>query len=317
MEFSTHISFTDCILSWGSLEVSSNSFRSSMDSLEQEQTPSVYLVMGRDRAGQWYEVSQSYGTSSTILGSMSAKLVMVRLVAVGEEGILARNIIKMNGTNCEKKIKSESPQLLFKPVLSSSSTEDSLVKAKISWPENPSAEGLSYLVRWQAFPGDSVLATLYVNTTTAILPLRRNAHYMVEVQDLSTESVSLPIIIDTSDEDPDVISTYLIVSAILMVFIITALAGAVFKCRKNVAREVVKEMEEKDATQNNNNTILNNLMMNNIITEEDYYSVPFSLNITQNNLYSIPRTKADYVKEVNIVKHKVQNLDRINRLTED
>ena len=140
---------------------------------------------------------------------------------------------------------------------------------------------------------------------------------MVEVQDLSTESVSVPIIIDTTDEDPHAISTYLIVAAILMVFLITALAGAVFKCRKNAAREVVKDMEEKEGAQNNNSTTLNNFMKNNIITEEVYYTVPFSLNITHNNLHSIPRTKVNYVKEVNIVKHKVQNLDKKNKLTED
>ena len=82
MVFSSPLAITGCSLSWGSMEVSSNSFRSSYTRMEEWQRSPVYLVVGRDKSGQWYEVAQTYNTSAIISGNMSAKLDMLRVLAV-------------------------------------------------------------------------------------------------------------------------------------------------------------------------------------------------------------------------------------------
>ena len=278
MVFSSHLAITGCSLSWGSLEVSSNSFRSSYTMVEEWQRSPVYLVVGRDKSGQWYEVAQTYNTSAIISGKMSAKLDMVRVLAVGEVGILARNTIKMNGTNCEEKNIQATTQQVLKPVLVSSSTEGSIVRAKITWPAVDTKQG--YLVRWQAFPGNLVLATLHTNNNTAMLPLRRNTHYMVEVQDLSTDFVSIPIIIDTTEEGSASIPTNLVVAAVLIILTIAAVAGAVFRCRKNDVKDMVKDNEDEKGVLNNNNMS----RMNNMVEEVYYSTIPVSVVLTHDNL---------------------------------
>ena len=65
-------------------------------------TSTVYLVVGKDRAGQWYELTQTSGTRTAVLGTMTAKLDQIRVVAVREEGVKATKAIVTDGTNCEE-----------------------------------------------------------------------------------------------------------------------------------------------------------------------------------------------------------------------
>ena len=62
----------------------------------------VYVVMGQDRAGQWYEVAQTTATRTEIDGSMTAKLKQIMVVAVQRDGVKMTAELLINGTNCEE-----------------------------------------------------------------------------------------------------------------------------------------------------------------------------------------------------------------------
>ena len=83
LDFSHPPSLFGCSLSWGEREVSSNTLRSNRD------TSTVYLLLGQDRAGQWYEVTQTPEIKGVMTGTMTAKLDQVRFMAIRQEGVKA------------------------------------------------------------------------------------------------------------------------------------------------------------------------------------------------------------------------------------
>ena len=100
LKFSLPPSLDGCSLSWGQLDVSPNTLKVARDLIPSTRT--VYLVMGQDKAGQWYEVTQTSGTGAIIDGTMTAKLNQLSVVAVREDGFKATMAFMTDGTNCEE-----------------------------------------------------------------------------------------------------------------------------------------------------------------------------------------------------------------------
>ena len=212
LEFSHPPSLFGCSLSWGELQVSSNTLWSSRDLLPS--TSTVYLVLGQDRAGQWYEVTQTTGTRTLIDGIMTAKLDQVRVMAVREDGVKASQAFMTDGTNCEEverlRMKAEAERTReqvepsLKPTLEFLTSEKIFSEATLTWTEEPvlqqpGSPGSRFLIQWHQVPDNYlVVGSLHTSSNTLRLSLQPDTFYVVEIHDQWAKKVSPPTIINTT-----------------------------------------------------------------------------------------------------------------------
>ena len=215
LEFSHPPSLFGCSLSWGELEVSSNTLRSNRDTLPIMST--VYLVLGQDRAGQWYEVTQTPETKAVMAGTMTAKLDQVRVMAIRQEGVKASMAFMTDGTNCEEvermmeeeeaERNREQVDPSLKPSLELLSSEEIFSEISLTWtPQSlshqPGSPGSRFLVNWHKIPDDFlVVGSLHTSSSSIRLSLESDTFYIVEIHDLWTRTVSPPTIINTTTRD--------------------------------------------------------------------------------------------------------------------
>ena len=87
-----------CSLFWGKLKESKKILTPSTLLT----STSVYLVLGQDRAGQWYEITQTTATRTMVEGSMTAKLRELMVIGVQGDGLKTMTRILTDGINCEE-----------------------------------------------------------------------------------------------------------------------------------------------------------------------------------------------------------------------
>ena len=187
----------------------------------------VYLVIGQDRAGQWYEVAQTSGTRTVIQGTMTAKLNQLKVLAVRKDGVKATSTIMTDGTNCEEmeriRIKTETERnreiinLSLRPTLEIFPSEKIFSAATLTWKEepflnHPGSSGSRYLVQWRDLPyNNKVIGTLHTSSNTVRLRLQPNKLYVVEIHDLWARRVSPPTIINTTVRENGGVSWELVI----------------------------------------------------------------------------------------------------------
>ena len=215
LEFSHPPSLFGCSLSWGELEVSSNTLRSNRDTMPI--TSTVYLVLGQDRAGQWYEVTQTPETKAVMTGTMTAKLDQVRVMAIRQEGVKVSMAFMTDGTNCEeveRKMEEETAERnrehvdpSLRPTLKFSSSEEIFSEISLTWaPQSlshqPGSPGSRFLITWHKIPADFlVVGSLHTSSSSIRLSLESDNFYIVEIHDLWTKAVSPPTLINTTTRD--------------------------------------------------------------------------------------------------------------------
>jgi hypothetical protein len=196
--FSTLPTLQGCQLTWGRPELSANSL-----TIGGRQQPAsvysrpVYLLLGLDGAGQWYEVNQTEETQTRIVYQTLAKLHDLLLVAVGRQGIFTSaqvHVSEMAIQACRpgdlQQQQQQHQQQLSLPVLQKLESDGVLFRAVISWtsPAVPasasSTAAAQYLVRWRTIPEGFLAGSLLTNATTATLALLADSMVQVEVSPL-------------------------------------------------------------------------------------------------------------------------------------
>ena len=171
LSFSSPPAMLGCSLAWGELGAAPNSF--SPSSLPSS-LALVYMVVGRSRAGEWREAGQTSSLSLALQPQQVASLSSLTLLAVGERGVLAREVIHLGHAGCRQEgthQQEEQEEQEAGPVLSvvaiSSLPSSPLVSVSLTWPSSAASQ---YLVQW-ASPDSPVSATLQTSLHTASLSL--------------------------------------------------------------------------------------------------------------------------------------------------
>ena len=197
LEFSPLPSLQGCRLSWGRPLLSANSLRT-VSSRQLTASRPVYLLLGLDGAGQWYEVNQTEETQTTIAFQTLAKLHELLLVAVGRHGALTSSQVSVSEAAilaCRPPSPEQLPQQQQPSRLTLQGLESDdgvLYRAVVSWTApivKPSSfhhlsSTAQYLVRWRTVPEGFVAGSLLTNATTATLALLPDSHVLVEVSPL-------------------------------------------------------------------------------------------------------------------------------------
>ena len=193
-----------CSMSWSPLSLSSNIHYKPVT----RKTPgTVYLVLGQDRAGQWYEVIQTQSTFTSLSGPMTAKLDKIVVLGIMQDGVQDSVIIETNGVNCEleerRKIVEESQEtelLSLTPKVTSTNHLEGLYLTEISLIWNGVVDDSPrYLIQWQRVSDSlDVVGSMVISDTTAQLTLDTDSFYVVTVRDIHTRTISPPTVISTS-----------------------------------------------------------------------------------------------------------------------
>ena len=263
LEFSTRPYLTGCSLHWGALAPSVNSLRQQRPgprSITATAAATVHLVLGRDRAGKWYEISQTEAIHTEIAHDTLEKLSELLVVGVDEVGVLASTSIMVKDTGilgCRPIL-----QPTFALQLAKVERAGQLVYAHINWDEPSSAS--RFIVRWKEVPEGAVSGTIITDSTKVSLPLLPDSRVVVEVQLMDTASVSNQLYISTKLPElelVDPVTIISIVSLILSTFSIVAIFVSI-KLRKssNQPTETNNNLKTKpyaSPVHNNLNTVIN------------------------------------------------------------
>ena len=201
-----------CSLSWGPIQTSPNTLQTSLPSSSSSSSPSsppVYLVVGHDQAGQWYEVSQTVATSTRLEATMTAKLARLVVLGLTQTGVQDTVILDTDlGTNCsqmerlntadpteaEVTVARLTPRLVSLEQLGETA---GLSEASLAW--SGEAGSGQYLVQWRRVQSDlDILGNLVSRDTRVQLTLHTDTLYLVTVRDVRHSKVSPDTLISTS-----------------------------------------------------------------------------------------------------------------------
>ena len=201
-----------CSLAWAPLEVASNTMvkddlSMSIHEEDHHRIGSVYLVLGQDRAGQWYEVTQTISTYTSLPAIMSSKLARIVILGVRDDGVHDSVIMETDGVDCEleerrtqvEQVKDiEDPTL--KPVITSMKHIEGtfLTEVSLTW-SGVVDDSPRYMVQWQKVPkGIDIVGNLVTAETGVSLTLETDSIFVVTVKDIASRRASSPRIIMTS-----------------------------------------------------------------------------------------------------------------------
>ena len=204
-QFSSLPAMSGCSLTWGPIHLSPNTLQTSLTS---PSSPPVYLVVGQDHAGQWYEVSQTVATSTRLEGTMTAKLARLVVLGLTESGVQDTVILDTDGTNCsqmeslrtaestEAEVKDArlTPRLLS---LEQFGETGGLTEVRLGW--SGGAGPAQFLVQWRRVQsGMEILGNLVTRDNTVQLTLHTDSLYVVTVRDVRHSRVSPDTLISVS-----------------------------------------------------------------------------------------------------------------------
>ena len=241
-----------CSLSWSPLSGASNTLYS-----EHSIPGSVYLIIGQDRAGQWYEVTQTSSTFTVIPSHMSTKMSRIIILGVREDGVHDSVIIETSGVDCQleerRQALKESKETLdvnLTPIVTSVVDVDNtfLTEVTLSW-TGVVDDCPRYLIQWQKIPESvDIVGNMVTSHTGVTLTLDTDAMYVVTVRDINTRTVSPPTIINTSSSSSSlsveililIILTIISVSAFLVIYICRRITKQNIEVNQN---EINKQFE--------------------------------------------------------------------------
>jgi hypothetical protein len=297
----------------------------------------VYLLLGLDGAGQWYEVNQTEETHTSIAYQTLAKLHDLLLVAVGRQGIFTSAQVHVSEAAIQgcrpDSLKHPQPQQqLSLPMLQKLESDGVLFRAVISW-SSPAASsaGLAtagnnvaaaqYLVRWRTIPEGFLAGSLLTNSTTATLALLADTTVQVEVSPLlllldnRQLMTSPPLLISTyrpaanggSGGKAGAATTALLVAVFSLLLSLAAFLAMVIRLyysRRSTG--AVEDVEAAPSNINNSSISINNSSNNNIskLTNEDpeLASRPLSpclLQAKNVNAFKFPVNKMNFNEKMN------------------
>ena len=239
-----------CMMTWGKVRASSNSFRSSTRPVA-PRSPPVYVLVAEDETGELWELGQTNTRQQELVANMFPDTVTIRLVVVGAEGVRLTSSLDTQHLDCVNH--------QFLPVVTQSQImEDDLLKVSVTWDNNDVEESPEYVVRWREYSLEerrdlmSVMGTMMVQGNKAQVTLRPNTGYILQVENKRTGEMSQSVIIDTTRavEDLDSVAVILlIITMVLVTLVMVALVIVFIYKRQDKKTEAVKQ------NLNNNDTL--------------------------------------------------------------
>ncbi|MCP3666121.1 MAG: hypothetical protein GY696_27080 [Gammaproteobacteria bacterium] len=181
--------------------------------------PVVFLVLGRDRSGTWYEVNQTLATEANITPGTLGKLQHIHIIGVGKSGVLAAKTVPVPAyipRTCVRQTAEEHPidsddimentieEETFRIDLVGVEKLNGIPRVVIAWQDHPEdivvADESKYLVRWRQIPAGPVTGNMLTNSSMAKLPLLSTADILVEVTRLVATGSSASIYLNKLDQ---------------------------------------------------------------------------------------------------------------------
>ena len=170
---------------------------------------SVYLVLGQDRAGQWYELTQTRAPETRLQPLMAAKLARLVVLGVRDSGVqdsLSGDVEAV--ASCQPQEIQTATQVTFTEdrdltprVISVKAFGDSgLAEVSLVWRASRVAivQEAAYMVQWQRLPG-SIIGNLVTSDLGASLTLETGSLYLVTVTDMARGRISPPTAVNTNN----------------------------------------------------------------------------------------------------------------------
>lgn len=313
LEFSSSPTLSSCgELSWGAPSFSANSFRVSS---ERSINSPVFLVLGRDRSGRWYEINQTETLNTRIQVQTLAKLQEIVIAGVERSGVMLNTKIRVEEQVLEPCSTSSNPGEVkdesalspnFKLQLDGIVSQGPLVKVGLTWNQDfkvPSEfSGSRFLVEWNQVPEGFIRGSLYTNSSSVSLALLSSTLISVQVQDLAANLRSAPISVSTYSEKSNLdlnLALVLSIISILLSFLALLLI---------LLRIYSKTPDNKTQTKPSNN---NSIHPSSIVILPPSSPLPPYSSSSLQNVFSFQSPK---LKEVNIVNDKLSTInDFINQ----
>ena len=271
-ELSQPLTLTGCEVRWGQLEVSRNSYRTTVTTTatttarDLRGEASVGLLLGRDISGDWREISQTERRGVRLQPGLASHITALRLVMVGQEGVRLLQERELDSQSCGYS------QLLTPALTESHSEGDLLVRLSLSLDEAGEAGESDYLVRFQELPlHSSSLGSLVVSSQQFDLTLVRDSSYVIQVENIKTGDISPPVIFHTSQQALGPSLTIILVTVLTTSFIL--LAALSFTLYLRSRRE---PGETKEELNNNNNPSSHHVILPPPVTAPlhlDFYNI--------------------------------------------
>ena len=249
-------------LSWGKVQRSANSFRSSTRP-QSRPGAAVAVVVAEDGAGRWWEVAQVAARRLQLGAALPPGLATLRLVVVGEEGVrLAASLAVEDAVDTE----CEDAEVFTPEVTGTEEAEAGLVRVSLAWADLGAG---GYTLRWGAVQ-EPVLATLLAPAPAATLTLQPGHVYRVQVEHAATRRVSRPLLLDTRRPAPSAGSSLQLGlgAASLGLVILAALGLAMYSRR--CSRRAVNQSKKMNV---NNNEIVLSMDANRVPLNLDYHNL--------------------------------------------
>ena len=199
-QFPARLNISRCSVSWQPLAPPTNSLKG-----EEEQQRSVYLVLGQDRAGQWYEVTQTTASVIRLQPLMAAKLE--RLVVLGVRGdtgvqdsLSSAMVAGCGDQETTTQVPFTEDRKLTPRVTSVQAFGDTgLAEVGLNWrPHVEVVQEAAYLVQWQRLPS-TITGSLVTSEPAASLTLEAGSLYLVSVTDMTKGRISPPTAVNTNN----------------------------------------------------------------------------------------------------------------------
>ena len=315
LDLSSPLVLNGCSVSWGSIAESSNSFPGSKSHNPLQNI--VYIVLGKDGAGKWYEVEQTNRNYQDIDLRILTKLEELLLMAVSQDGLVtsSRIVLTRKVSSCETERNYRQPRTFsggsslrshtfssWSPVLAGVARDGSMARAQVSWQDPGKVIGgvpARFLVRWELVSSGQVVGSSLTNATSISIPLYNlhlynNSNLRVYVRLLGSNFISTPLTIETNIHNESHINlSPLLFGSAAVLLVISFGFGAIAVIRCTIIKNQTK------VNNNNGNALENSTLIlmppNNALSNDK--------KLAQINLTNLKTTNITNDKLTNIIQH--------------
>ena len=288
-QFPSVLRVSGCSVSWPPLAPPANSLQGA-----EERPRSVYLVLGLDRAGQWYEVTQTLALETLLQPLMAAKLA--RLVVLGVRGdsgvqdILAGDMEAVAGCRPQETATeitfTEDRDLAPRVTKVQAFGAYGLAEVGLKWrgPHVGIVRQAAYMVQWHRMPG-SITGNLVTSDLSASLTLEAGGLYLVTVTDMVRGRISPPTAVNTNNHRPTTAEEQqprqdgLILAILSLITLILVVAISVGIC---IRRKFLSEKLDKTCLKNEQIVAQNNIFNKAVTKASNMFTQSSLLPISQN-----------------------------------
>ena len=292
--FPSGLAVSGCSVSWPRLAPPTNSLHGA-----ETQPRSVYLVLGQDRAGQWYELTQTMTSETSLQPLMAAKLARLVVLGVRDSGVQDSLAGDMEAVaSCRPQETStvvtftEDRDLAPHMTSVQAFGDSGLAEVGLRWrgPHVEIVHEAAYMVQWQRLPG-SITGNLVTSDLSASLTLEAGSLYLVTVTDMARGRISPPTAVNTNNHRTTTTTTseeqnprqdgliLAILSLITLILVIVISVGIWIK------RKFLSEKLDKTCLKNEQIVARNNILNKTVTKARTIF--------TQSALFPVPNNLED------------------------